>query len=67
MIKSAIKLKDWSIVEQGAGKFNLTGFFEQMMNLDQLPKVQVYPYALNLTRSSDYFLPFSIQSVYSSM
>lgn len=37
--KSAIKLKDWSIVEQGAGKFNLTGFFEKMMELEQLPKV----------------------------
>ena len=67
IIKSAIKLKDWSIVEQGSGKFNLDGFFDQMMSLDQLPKVQVYPYVLNLTSSSDYFLPFSRQSIYSSM
>ena len=37
------------------------------MNLEELPKVQVYPYALNLTHSSDYFLPFSRQVVYSSM
>lgn len=57
--KSAVKLKDWSIVEQGAGKFNLDGFYEQMMSLDKLPRVQVYPYALNLTSTSDYFLPFS--------
>ena len=67
IIKSAVKLKDWSIVEQGAGKFNLNGFYEQIMNLDTLPKVQVYPYALNLTHSSDYFLPFSRQAIYSSM
>ena len=38
-----------------------------MMDLDRLPKVQVYPYSLNLTNTSDYFLPFSRQPVYSSM
>lgn len=65
--KSAVKLKDWSIVEQGAGKFNLDGFYEHMMSLEELPRVQVYPYALNLTSTCDYFLPFSRQPMYSSM
>ena len=64
---SAIKLRDWSIVEQGAGKFNFEGFYEQMMDLTKVPKAQVYPYNLNLTRTSDYFLPFSRQVMYSSM
>ena len=39
IMKSSLKLKDWSIVEQGSGKFNLDGFYEQLMNLDSLPKV----------------------------
>jgi len=37
------------------------------MDIQNMPKVQVYPYALNLTHSSEYFLPFSRQSVYASM
>ena len=57
--KSSIKLKDWSIVEQGEGKFNLDGFYEQLSSLNDLPKIQVYPYLMDLTSNSDYFLPFS--------
>lgn len=38
-----------------------------MLNLESLPEIQVYPYTMNLTNGSDYFLPFSRQRVYSSM
>ena len=55
-------------MEQGSGKFNLDRFYYQIQHAEQgLPKVQVYPYALNLTANSDYYLPFSLQRMYSSM
>ena len=66
-MKSAIKLKGWTILEQGSGKFDLDGFYDQLMNLGSLPMVQVYPYNLDLTKDATYFLPFSRQRVYSSM
>lgn len=43
-------------------------FYDHILTSDEyLPKVQVYPYALNLTATSDYYLPFSRQKMYSSM
>ena len=60
-------MKGRSIVEQGAGRFDLDSFFEQMMQLETLPLLITYPYSMNLTEGSEYFLPFSRQRVYASM
>ena len=65
MIRSARKLKGLSITEQGAGVFDLDAFFALLST--QRQKALVHPFKIDLRNNSTYFLPFSRQSVYSSM
>jgi len=66
MIRTARKIKNLSITEQGAGVFDLDAFFEAVVKSQQ-PRSLLHPSRLDLRRNSTYFLPFSRQSVYSSM
>jgi hypothetical protein len=68
MIRTAKKIKNLSITEQGAGVFNLDEFFNLVVNsYNQRQKALIHPARLDLRRNSTYFLPVSRQSIYATM
>jgi len=58
-MRSAKRLKGLSITEQGAGVFDLKGFFQYMLLNSQRAKPSISPSTMDLRKNSTYFLPFS--------
>lgn len=62
MIDSSFQLKDSTIFEQGAGKFDLQEAFKQLTGFQ--PKISLFPQILNLTSDQYYLHPYSSQPFY---
>ncbi len=68
MVKTAKRIKNLSITEQGAGVFDFEAFFDLVVkNQGQWQRASIHPSRVDLRNNSTYFLPFSRQSVYASM
>lgn len=60
IIKSSKKIKNLSITEQGAGVFDLEGFFQLITkSTSKNLRAMIYPFKVDFRSNSTYFLPFS--------
>ena len=63
MVETAIKLKDATMYEQGAGLFDLKSAYEHIQ-YSIIPKVSLFPSNLNFADEDVYSYPYSLQPIY---